>query len=202
VKKLILSAIMATLPALSQAAVFTDNFDGDALALNQTTFLGGWTVTGGGTVDLIGDPAFYDFLPGNGRYVDLDGSTGNAGGFDKQLGLAASTNYTLSFDLAGSQRGDSNIVDVIFGTTTQQFTLASLDPFTTHTMSFTTNSAANYQIFFKNAGGDNVGALLDNVSVSVAAVPEPSTYMLMLGGLGLIGFVARRRKDTDLVRSS
>ncbi len=32
---------------------------------------------------------------------------------------------------------------------------------------------------------------LDNLSVS--AVPEPSTYMLMLAGLGAIGMLARRR---------
>jgi Protein of unknown function (DUF1566)/PEP-CTERM motif len=29
----------------------------------------------------------------------------------------------------------------------------------------------------------------------VAAVPEPSTYVMLLAGLGLIGFTARRRKD-------
>jgi hypothetical protein len=29
---------------------------------------------------------------------------------------------------------------------------------------------------------------------AVSAVPEPATYGMMLGGLGLIGFVARRRK--------
>ncbi len=193
-KKLIFTAVLLALPSVSQAAVFTDNFDGDTLALNQDTFLGGWTVLGPGTVDLIGNPGFFDFLPGNGRYVDLDGSTPNlAGGFDKQLALAASTTYTLSFDLAGSQRSDTNIVDVTFGTNSQTFTLASSDPFATYTLSFTTNAAANYQIFFHNRGGDNLGALLDNVSVT-AAVPEPETYMMMLGGLGLIGFAARRRK--------
>lgn len=30
--------------------------------------------------------------------------------------------------------------------------------------------------------------------VAVAPVPEPSTYALMLGGLGLVGFLARRRE--------
>jgi len=34
--------------------------------------------------------------------------------------------------------------------------------------------------------------MLDNVSV--AAVPEPETYALMLAGLGLLGFMARRKK--------
>jgi hypothetical protein len=29
---------------------------------------------------------------------------------------------------------------------------------------------------------------------SIAAIPEPETYALMLAGLGLLGFVARRRR--------
>jgi hypothetical protein len=36
--------------------------------------------------------------------------------------------------------------------------------------------------------------LLDNVSMQ-AAVPEPSTLSLMLGGVGLAAFLARRRKS-------
>jgi hypothetical protein len=36
---------------------------------------------------------------------------------------------------------------------------------------------------------------MDNVNSSVTAVPEPETYALMLAGLGLVGFAARRRKQ-------
>jgi len=46
-------------------------------------------------------------------------------------------------------------------------------------------------------GGSNVPYIaMDNVTFSdatVVAVPEPSALALMLGGLGLVGFVARRR---------
>lgn len=34
---------------------------------------------------------------------------------------------------------------------------------------------------------------IDNVSLSVTPVPEPDTYAMLLSGLGLMGFVARRR---------
>jgi hypothetical protein len=48
---------------------------------------------------------------------------------------------------------------------------------------------------FENAGGDNIGMLLDNVKVEqhVAAIPEPQTYALMGMGLLAVGFAARRR---------
>ena len=195
-KSFILALSLFALPLSSQAiTVFSDNFDTDALGLNKTTFNGGWTVTSG-TVDLIGQGGVFDFLPGNGRYVDLDGSTSFSGSFDNQVPFSALTTYTLSFDLAGSQRGDTNVVDVIFGTASQSYTMNSLDPFTTYMLSFTTNGAANYQIFFKNNGGDNIGALLDNVKVStgVSEVPVPAALPLMASALGIFG-LSRRRKS-------
>lgn len=36
------------------------------------------------------------------------------------------------------------------------------------------------------------GSYLDNVSV-MTAVPEPESYAMMLLGLGLLGFMARRK---------
>ena len=35
---------------------------------------------------------------------------------------------------------------------------------------------------------------------TVSAVPEPETYAMMLGGLGILGFVARRRKKQDAAK--
>jgi hypothetical protein len=37
---------------------------------------------------------------------------------------------------------------------------------------------------------------ISEIQVSVTPVPEPSTYALMLGGLGLVGFMAARRRRT------
>ncbi len=193
IKSAIMAATVASVFSVSATAapVFLDNFDSDTLALNQTTFNGGWVVSGG-TVDLIGNPGFYDLLPGNGRYVDLDGSSNQAGEFHKDLSLTGGLQYTLAFDLAGSQRGSIENVNINFGGVVDNLTVNSGDGFSNHTLLFTPSTTGIYSLIFQNSGGDNVGALLDNVSVS--AVPEPETYAMFLAGLGLLGFVARGRK--------
>ena len=59
------------------AVVLSDNFDADARVLNWSgdlTFTSNAAGSNAST-DLIGT-GFYDFYPGNGNYVDMDGSTG------------------------------------------------------------------------------------------------------------------------------
>jgi hypothetical protein len=158
--------------------------------LNYTDFAN-WTVSNG-TVDLIGVNTQWDFYPGNGLYVDLDGSTNQAGLLSSKI-IFAPGSYVVSFDLGGSQRegyDNGNVVDITMGISDiiTNITLNTSDPLQlfTYNIKITTAGALTFQ----NLGGDNVGAILDNVTVS--AVPEPIS--LLLFGLGLVGLAGIRRK--------
>ncbi len=50
--------------------------------------------------------------------------------------------------------------------------------------------------FGTNNSNDNVGPLLDNVSLSIGAVPEPATWAMMIMGFGAAGAMLRRRALT------
>jgi hypothetical protein len=192
---LVLALAGLTVAGTANAAIiFSDDFDGEnggAWQLDFSSF-SQWTVSDG-TVDLIGLGSPYDFLPGNGLYVDMDGTSNNAGKLTSiAINLAAGT-YTLKFDLAGNRRNGSTesvTVQVNMGSLVNDvISLSQNAPFTTYEYTFTVAAPTVVNLSFEGAGGDNIGMLLDNVSVSI---PEPGTLALL--GLGLVGAgLARRR---------
>jgi hypothetical protein len=191
----------------SQAApIFSDDFNSTTTqSLNQTVFTN-WTVTSG-SVDVIGDGGSYQYLPlGNGNYVDLDGTTGAPGQITTKMIFAAGT-YTVSFQLAGSTgAGDdhtSKTTQIAFsvGGVTQSLELPYTASLQTYSYIFTTTAPGQLSFTDLAGGNDNVGNLLDNVSVT--AVPEPSTWaMMILGflGLGFLGY--RKSKGSGAVLQS
>ena len=127
-------ATLALGSAAQAAPIYADNFNANAVGLNIAP--AGWTVAGG-TVDLIGN-GFADFLPGNGVYVDLDGSTSQAGLLaSPTLNLTGGVTYTATFDLAGSHRGSTETGTVTFGSASLAYSLASAAGFAGLSLSFT-----------------------------------------------------------------
>lgn len=181
-----LGAIICTMPASAQ--VFSDDFDGEVLELNAS--LDNWTVSDG-TVDVIGT-GFFDLRPPRFRYLDLDGSSGDAGKITTNM-VFAPGNYVLSFDLSGNARNGANdSVTVSLGSYSEMFTLPGTAGFSTYIRNV--NVAGSSQLMFDHAGGDLLGLLLDNVVVREAttAVPEPSALLYGLA-LAPVGLALRRR---------
>ena len=182
------------------AVVFSDNFNSYAEQLNWSP-PSNWTAPGPGTVDLIGattTTSNYDFFPGNGGYVDLNGSNGQVGTLSTIDSFAAGT-YKLTFDLAGNARGDGSKTTVIsLGNFSDSIVLAATAPFALESFTFKT-SGGNLTFADLSGGNPNIGNILDNVSLS--AVPEPATWAMLIFGFGMIGWTlrsARRRQTTAL----
>src|ERR1700722_6621813 len=142
--------------AFGSSVVFSDSFNtenGGVPTLNYFGFAN-WTVPVG-SVDLIGN-GFFDLLPGNGLYVDMDGSTDQAGSLlSKSISVGAGT-YVFSYDLAGSQRGPSTALTAsVLGVAgaTQTTTSASSDPFAVFSIGFTVPVAQNINLEFQSLDG-------------------------------------------------
>jgi hypothetical protein len=191
--------------ASAQAGVvLSDNFNSDGQVLNWpgdavfTSTSPAGNAPGPASTDLIG-PGFYPLCAaGQGNCVDLDGSTGSgnlpeAGQLDSNTIFGPGT-YTLTFDLAGNQRGAPAQTTVIsLGTWSTSLTENASDPWATYTFTFTTTTGGALQ--FADLGPSNQqGNLLDNVLLSY--VPEPATWAMLLAGLGMLGAGLRLRRRT------
>jgi hypothetical protein len=187
--------MLGTISVASAATVFLDDFNSENEGIAEYSTLNydnfnNWEVTGG-TVDLIGN-GYFDFIPYNGLYVDLDGSTNSPGLMSLKSGLALNPgNYILSFDLAGSHTSsptDTVTVTASINGFSKDYTLVYDAPFSTYTYAFLLKSPDALNLSFQNNGNDNMGALLDNVKVS--SVPIPGSLLLL--GSGVVGLVMLR----------
>jgi len=215
----IAAATLASVPGVASAAPFVNGSFEDSVAplagfasYGAGTNIGGWVVSQG-QIDVVGANFLApDFVASDGVYsVDMNGSNGTRGGVAQTFDTVANTSYRVTFDLnanvydnfVGIKNVEASAGDFtgVFGYDTSLHTQGQPSPWTSFSFNFTASSASTtlaFESFFPNATGpgSNFGALLDNVNVTVAAVPEPTTWAMMILGMAGVGISMRRRKAT------
>lgn len=195
-------AAMVLLTPMAQAAAFSNGgFEagtdtGPFTTVNNGGTMGAWSVVSG-SVDLI----YSYWTPSEGHYsLDLNGN--QAGSIQQLFDTVAGKTYTVTFDLAGNPAGGGTTKYMFagIGTDANMYTFSTSGLSTSNmgwasnSFSFVADSSSTLLSFSGFAGNGAYGAALDNVRVTTP-VPEPETYGMLLAGLGLLGLVARRKKQ-------
>ena len=163
-------------PVRAGDVVFADNFNAENRRQGQLNYTGfrNWDVPRG-AVDLAGK-GFWDHQPGNGMYLDLDGTlntraTAVAGTLatKRSFDLVAGQTYVLQFDLAGNPFQGPNTVTVkLGGAFSEEFSLPKQAPktgFKTFQRTIRVARSCRAKLVFAHHGGDWDGLLLDNVTL-------------------------------------
>lgn len=197
--KKIIIAIAATLLSTSalanavslQNASFEDNTVGTWYAYGNVAT--GWSFTGGGAVSHNATPWY-----GNTSSGEYFAVLQNTASISQTFSNSSAAQYSFAFDMAlRPYYSTGQVVSVSL----DGHTLGTYDATSTGWNSFSTSAitlaAGSHTLTFAGLNPHNASdtsAFIDNISMNVAAVPEPETYAMLLAGLGLVAGVARRRK--------
>ncbi|WP_426168089.1 choice-of-anchor C family protein [Sandarakinorhabdus sp. DWP1-3-1] len=206
--KTFLSAILACCVATSASAVTITNGSFETgqeiapggfrtVATGNTFTIAGWTVGGAG-VDYIG--TYWQAAAGT-RSVDLSG--GGPGSVSQTIATEAGRDYKVYFSLSGNPDGGlgtkSAIVSVSdgipanftypVGAANSRATML-WQRFSYRFTAFDTTS----NLAFASGTSTAFGPAIDDVTI--AAVPEPETWAMLLVGMVLVGVSSRRRQRT------
>ena len=143
--------------------------------------------------------------PTGGNFIASDGAFQTTPIKQTITGLVAGQKYDLGFDWGAAQQfgftgATTEQWQVSLGGETHSTAVASaashgFSGWKHQVLSFTATGASEVLSFLAVGTPNGVPpfALLDGVTLT-AAVPEPSTWALMLGGFAVVGFIARRRR--------
>jgi hypothetical protein len=218
------AAVMA-MPA-SAVTIFSQNYDSAPRANNTTnvpgfTVTGGVDIISNGTagvlcagaagrcLDLVGSPNVGSITstPINfnaGRLITVSFHlSGNpragtpADIFNFALGFTDPENIAVFTLISGFQGSYGSTGPGISTMGTYTESLVRNRPFVSYALSFVPTSAGSLLLTFGGAGpNDSAGPILDNVLVGSQVVPEPSTWLMLLAGFGMVGLAARRRRSS------
>ena len=166
----------------------------------DSTAIDGWVVEGD-SVDFIGD--YWKHHDGN-RSIDLAGS--GIGGIAQTFDTLAGQLYRVTFYIArnpdNGQNPRTGFASILGGPNTPlsfNNTSTTRDAMGWQKRTFTFTGTGSNTLRFGsdgsslgNGSGPFFGLALDNVSF--AAVPEPSTWAMLILGFGFVGSAMRRRK--------
>ncbi|MFK3740717.1 PEP-CTERM sorting domain-containing protein [Massilia sp. TN1-12] len=180
---------------------YNGNDGGYNFLLNAST-----ATTSASALQLKGGSNGFGASPGGGNFFASDPLYYPGYLFQTISGLTVGKDYTLTFDYALSQQagfnGDNlnNYWQVGLGSTFQNTSMLSIanggfSGWKGASMTFTATSTSEILSFLakSSSSGAPPFLLLDDVKLE-SKVPEPSTLSLLLGGIGLAGFAARRRR--------
>jgi hypothetical protein len=159
----------------------------------------GWTGTG----DLVSQGYAGSVSSGHdNQWLDLNPDTSAGTGISQTVHVTGGTTYDFSFIYNGGGGGSTTQISYsIGGLLTGAVSTAALNvyggsPWQTFDSSFTPAATADLTLSFL-PNGTWSGGFIDAVSLSTpitGAVPEPSTWAMMLLGFVGLGFMAYRRK--------
>lgn len=126
----------------------------------------------------------------------------HAAGLDQETGGSFEPNQHVRVDLlSGAADAFDTGAGVLASFYTGQFSPVNLtNPYTHNEIDVTDilASGGTYQLRFGQVNNqDYLLQGIDNVSLNVTPVPEADTYAMLLAGLGLVGYAARRRQSAQ-----
>jgi hypothetical protein len=199
-KKLIL--IVGLTAALSAPAFAATNLvvNGDFTApsvggYGQFASIPGWTSGNGDSIEIGANGTYGLSTVGSGFNLEVNSNT--FGDVSQTVtGLVVGNSYTLSYLYGGRPGGGAQALDVSFGGVLLTNDTGSIGSWTSN--SFTVVATSTSEVLeFKSlvtTGSPSYGNEISTVSVT--AVPELSTWGMMLAGFAGLGFVGYRRQNS------
>jgi PEP-CTERM motif len=161
----------------------------DCISISSTGSDSG-SFVGGGTAGAFSgtwSAALSFFLPVNAQSVTL---AYNSIGVDDRATLSLNGTALGTFFIFGPQ---------ISGSTTTPFLLGAVNTLSLNVINNPFDTVSGPPVGFQFSGDGTAAVLNASVSYNVSAVPEPSSMLLLLSGMGLIGMLAWGRERNLIV---